>query len=155
MKATDLIREKIEGGETDREKLLRAAMKVCGVSRDYAGAAYRRVTGELVRPRVNTKGRKNNSSLKTVDVDALVNRERLDPARIVREGLKHVGENVVDDDVFRRFLELSTMVWADVRNLEEFRECQVVLPSKKRVWAMEGTRDYLLSLDGVRELDHG
>jgi len=46
-------------------------------------------------------------------------------------------------------------VWADVRNLEEFRECQVVLPSKKRVWALEGTRDYRLSLDGVRELDHG
>jgi len=153
MKATHCIRELIEKGETDREKLLRAAMKACGVSRDYAGAAYRRVTGELVRPR--QKDRKISRDLKTVDVEALVSRERLDPARIVREGLRHVGENVVDDDVFRRFLELSTMVWADVRNLEEFRECQVVLPSKKRVWALEGTRDYLLSLDGVRELDHG
>jgi len=153
MKATELIREKIKEGVTDRDELLRAAMKVCGVSRDYAGAAYRRVTGEKVRPRL--KDRKQGPELKTVDVEALVNRERLDPARIVRDGLKHVGENVVDDDVFRRFLELSTMVWADVRNLEEFRECQVVLPNKKRVWAMEGTRDYLLSLDGVRELSHG
>ena len=104
------------------------------------------------KPKPN-KVRVASKSIRAVKVTDLIDQERLDHAKIVRTALSKLKiDECILDDVFRRDLSISNERWKEVRDLDEFLNCQVLLPNKKRVWCHLGAREDLLSLDGVREI---
>lgn len=90
------------------------------------------------------------ASVKTVPLDALIDQERLDPRRILREGLQAIGEGeVAMDETLRRDLQIGAEAWRRVSRDEEFAPFRALLPSRRAVWGRPRTIAVLREQDGV------
>jgi|GEM_PF-4886762 len=93
--------------------------------------------------------------LKTISVDELIDVERLDLGKIIKQALASLGpRDVIYDDQFRRDLDISLEKWryTKVGDLaDEFRDFKAHLPNKKIVWGRKTTIADLRQQDGVRE----
>ena len=148
MGAAKEIRKLLDSGETDKTKIVEAVINKTGSSRKYVFKAFRRVI-EGNRP----AKKKDAPAIRTIKMMDLVNQERLDHAKIVRAALKQFEpDDCAYDDHLCRDLEITKDRWKDVRDMEEFQDNQVLLPTKKRIWCLPSRKIELLKLDGVREV---
>ena len=88
--------------------------------------------------------------LKTVDLDSLIEIERLDSRKILREGVACLSEGqVARDETLRKDLGISGDKWRELGRAEEFSAFRAVLPSRRVVWGRAKTIAELKKLDGV------
>jgi len=139
---------------TNRTKWITDCAKACGVSRRAAENQAPKIWPlPAGSPRKQTREANKKAPIRKIDIDTLIDQERLDHAKIVRNVLKDFKpEDCAYDDTFRRDLEIPQDKWKDVRDMDEFLDAQVSLPNKKRVWCHPKQKKALLKLDGVREV---
>ncbi len=92
----------------------------------------------------------NNAKLRTISIHELVDKERLDTKKIIREGVKRIptGE-LAYEETFVRDLAVSRDKFKDVARDEEFDLYRAVLPTRKVVWGQIATIAELRKHDGV------
>jgi len=149
MTVRQFIKSEIGKGCTEKTELASRAVSVLGCTRSRA---YKVLTTEL-RGTLVTKDNTAKKDVRKITGKALIDDQRLDHAKIVRNALADFGkEDCAFDDTFRRDLCISTDRWRDVRDMEEFLQYQVMLPTKKRIWCHPKQREILMALDGVTEV---
>jgi len=94
--------------------------------------------------------KKINSCIKTVDVKTLIQQERLDAKKIIKDGIAGLPpDEVAYDENFRRDLGISKQRWQDHANDSQFDDFKARLPNRKLVWGNKKTIDALKQWDGV------
>ena len=88
--------------------------------------------------------------VKTVPLDELIDSERLDVRKVLRDGLLRIAEGeVARDETLRKDLGISFDRWRELSREEEFSAFRAVLPSRRVVWGRAKTVAELKKLDGV------
>ena len=88
--------------------------------------------------------------VKTVPLDELIDSERLDVRKVLRDGLLRIAEGeVARDETLRKDLGISFDRWRELAREEEFSAFRAVLPSRRVVWGRAKTVAELKKLDGV------
>lgn len=90
--------------------------------------------------------------IRTLKIQDLIDQERLDHRKILREGIKEISQgDLAHDDTFRRDLEIPLDKWRDISGDEEFGPCKATLPGpgRKIVWGRQKTINDLKRQDGV------
>lgn len=112
---------------------------------------YKVIKQELDRRNV-TKEKPKSRNLPTISADELIDREKLDKARILRKALADLGKGeCIYDDELRRAARINTTDWRNLREQPGFRKYQVqTRANKKRIWTHPDTkRELLENLDGT------
>jgi hypothetical protein len=135
----------IDDGVTEREDLIKQTCKMLRVKRNNV----LRMLNKLKVTEVQQKAPKAN--LKTLKIKEVIEREKLDHLKIVKDALENFtkDECIYDEDL-RANLGISKERWKLVRNDDQLLQFQVQLPNKKRVWAKN--TESLLKIDGVTEV---
>ena len=88
--------------------------------------------------------------LKTISIEELVDAEKLDVCKIIREGIKNIpAGQVVMDQNFRRELGVAEHKWKEFATDSEFEDNRCTLPTRKRVWGNAEDILEICSFDGV------
>lgn len=94
---------------------------------------------------------KRNPPLRTVKIDELIDKERLDVKRIILEGLEKIPEGqLAYDEDFRRDMGVAVERWRRYSTDDDFDTFKALLPSRKYVWGQADTIAELKQQDGVR-----
>lgn len=130
-----------------RAEAIEQTVRESGCCVRWAQRIYSGLSGK-VPPKPEPK-----KSVRTLKAETLIDAQRLDQAKIVRDALDQFdADDCAYDESLRRDLGISSDRWREVRDLDEFLEYQIVLPTKKRVWCLPKKRSELLKLDGVTEV---
>jgi hypothetical protein len=88
--------------------------------------------------------------IKTVPIAELIDTERLDFRKLMRDGLARIPDGeVARDETLRKDLGISCERWREVSREEEFAACKAILPNRRVVWGRPKTIQALRKLDGV------
>ena len=88
--------------------------------------------------------------VKTVPIGELIDSERLDVRKVLRDGLARIAEGeVARDETLRKDLGISFDRWRELSREEEFSAFRAILPSRRVVWGRARTIAELKKLDGV------
>lgn len=151
MTAKEQMKKLIDAGERNRDVLVKKTTELAQVSRSMSGRVY----ADLLRISYMKEelGVQKAGPVRKLKIDALIDNERLDRAKLVREALsKFAPDDCAYDETFSRDLRIARERWSDVRDMEEFKKFQVLLPTRKRVWCLPEKRQDLLEIDGVVEV---
>jgi len=93
---------------------------------------------------------KDEARPRTITVSELIDKERLDVKKIIRQGINKIprGE-VAYEETFRRDLGISNDKWRDFARDDEFETFRAILPTRKVVWGQAPTIQDLRRQDGV------
>jgi hypothetical protein len=93
----------------------------------------------------------NKLCLKTIRITDLIDQERLDARKILRDGLAAIpkGELAYDENLCRD-LRISRDRWRDITRDDEWSVYRAVLPNRKTVWGKPDTIADLKRQDGVQ-----
>jgi len=97
-----------------------------------------------------SKPQEKRDGIKTLTVNDLIDRERLDVRKIIRDGVGQIPKGqVAYDETFRRDLGVSAERWRLFAREEEFEPFRAILPTRKTVWGQASTIEDLRQQDGV------
>jgi hypothetical protein len=121
---------------------------------DYSTACrYIRQFKDESKSKITSPGSKinnKNSNLRTVTVSSLIDNERLDIKKIIRDGIRNIPTGQVSyDDYFRRDLQIPEPRWKEYSREEEFDNFRASLPNRKVVWGKKATIKEIKNMDGV------
>jgi hypothetical protein len=108
---------------------------------------FERTPSQIPDPESPTKGK---PLIRTVTLDVLVDQERLDIKKIIKEGIKQIpsGSFALDEN-FRRDLRISVDRWKEYSREECFDPYRAMLPNRKIVWGKIKSIAELKQQDGV------
>ena len=121
---------------------------------DYSTACrYVRQFKAESNPKTISQGSKSNnknSNIRTVSVSNLIDNERLDIKKIIRDGIRHIpAGDLAYDEYFRRDLQIPEPKWKEYSREEEFDNFRASLPNRKVVWGKKATINEIKEMDGV------
>jgi hypothetical protein len=100
--------------------------------------------------KINNKIDTPKANLRTVSVSSLIDNERLDIKKIIRDGIRHIPAGEVSyDEYFRRDLQIPEPRWKEYSREEEFDNFRATLPNRKVVWGKKATINDIKQMDGV------
>lgn len=124
------------------------AARAAGVSIRYAQKIAAR-RGPAV-PAEGSPVKEMSCRIKTVPVAELIDTERLDHKKVLRDGLQGIPEGAVArDETLRKDLGISADRWRELARDEEFSAFRAILPNRRVVWGRAKTISELKRLDGV------
>ena len=102
------------------------------------------------KPNDKKKSDSTKANLHTISVSALIDNERLDIKKIIRDGIRHIPSGTVCyDDLLRRDLGVPDTRWREYSREVCFEPFRAVLPNKKVVWGKKATIEEIKKMDGV------
>lgn len=139
--------------ENNSLNIPKAALKI-GLDESTAYSYVRQFKSKpKLTPRFNKSKKKisvDNPNLRTLTVSSLIDSERLDIKKIIREGISKIPSGqVAYDDNLRRDLQVAENRWREYSRDEEFESFRAILPTRKVVWGKKATIDHIKQMDGV------
>lgn len=88
---------------------------------------------------------------KTIRLNELIDAERLDARKILREGLAAIPKGeLAYDETLARDLRISRDRWREITRDDEWSKFRAILPNRKAVWGKPETIADLKMQDGVQ-----
>lgn len=96
------------------------------------------------------RGYDSKRPIHTISVSTLIDDERLDIKRIIRQGIDSIATGTVSyDDRFRRDLGVPETRWKEYSRAPCFVKYRATLPNRKIVWGNVNTINKIKEMDGV------
>lgn len=129
---------------------VRKAAERVGISVRWAFQAVQNARKRPGPQQVESKPAASSCVVKTVPIGELIDSERLDVRKVLRDGLARIADGeVARDETLRKDLGISFDRWRELSREEEFSAFRAILPSRRVVWGRAKTVAELKRLDGV------